>query len=144
MRNTLLAALATLLAGALLAATVAARADDAIKAVYHLSDERLATMVMNNINNHMAADPGVRIVVVAVATGVKAFTFGAQDSGGRPFSDWVDQLTARGVEFRICENSLKALNLAKGDLIANISTVPSGMAEIARLQAREGFVYLRP
>jgi intracellular sulfur oxidation DsrE/DsrF family protein len=144
MRNTLLAALATLLAGALLAATVAARADDAIKAVYHLSDERLATMVMNNINNHMTVDPGVKIVVVAVATGVKAFTFGAQDSGGRPFSDWVDQLTARGVEFRICENSMKALKLTKGDLIANIGTVPSGMAEIARLQAREGFVYIHP
>ena len=136
--------LATLFAAALLMCAVAARAEDAIKAVYHLSDERLATMVMNNINNHMAADPGVRIVVVAVATGVKAFTFGAQDSGGRPFSDWVDQLTARGVEFRICENSMKALNLAKGDLIGNIGTVPSGMAEIARLQAREGFVYLHP
>ena len=97
---------ATLLAGALLTAAVAVHADDVIKTVYHLPDDRLATLAMNNINNHLAADPGVKIVVVALSTGVRAFTFGAQDAGGRPYADWVDQLTAKGVEFRICQNKI--------------------------------------
>ena len=136
--------LATVFALALLMCTVAARAEDAIKAVYHLPDERLATLAMNNINNHLAADPGVKIVVVALSTGVRPFTFGAQDAGGRPYADWVDQLTAKGVEFRICQNSMNALKLTKSDLIDKVVVVPSGVAEVARLQAREGFVYIHP
>jgi uncharacterized protein len=136
--------LATVLAAALLTSAFAARADDVIKTVYHLPDDRLATLAMNNINNHLSADPGVRIVVVALSTGVRAFTFGAQDAGGRPYAEWVEQLTAKGVEFRICQNSMNALKLTKKDLIEKVEVVPSGVAEIARLQAREGFVYIHP
>jgi intracellular sulfur oxidation DsrE/DsrF family protein len=136
--------LATLFAAALLTCAVAARAEDAIKTVYHLPDDRLATLAMNNISNHLVADPGVKIVVVALSTGVRAFTFGAQDAGGRPYADWVDQLAAKGVEFRICQNSMNALKLTQKDLIDKVSVVPSGVAEIARLQAREGFVYIHP
>ena len=136
--------LAPLFAAALLLCVVAARADDVIKTVYHLPDERLATLAMNNISNHLAADPGVKIVVVALSTGVRAFTFGAQDAGGRAYADWVDQLTAKGVEFRICQNSMNAMKLTKNDLIDKVVVVSSGVAEIARLQAKEGFVYIRP
>ncbi len=140
----LLTLLAILFAGALLSGAIAARADDAIKTVYHLPDEKLATLAMNNVSNHLVADPGVKIVVVALSTGVRAFTFGAQDAGGRPYADWVDQLSAKGVEFRICQNSMNALKLTKQDLIDKVSVVPSGVAEIARLQAKEGFVYIHP
>jgi uncharacterized protein len=142
--NNLLMLLAALFIGALMTGSLAVRADDAIKTVYHLPDDRLATLAMNNINNHLAADPGVKIVVVALSTGVRAFTFGAQDAGGRPYAEWVDQLTAKGVEFRICQNSMNALKLTRKDLIDNVQVVPSGVAEIARLQAREGFVYIHP
>jgi uncharacterized protein len=142
--NSLFALLATLFAGVLLTGALAVRADDVIKTVYHLPDDRLATLAMNNIDNHLAADPGVKIVVVALSTGVRAFTFGAQDAGGRPYAEWVDQLTAKGVEFRICQNSMNALKLTRKDLIDNVQIVPSGVAEIARLQAREGFVYIHP
>ncbi len=142
--NSLLTLLATLFAGVLLTGALAVRADDVIKTVYHLPDDRLATLAMNNIDNHLAADPGVKIVVVALSTGVRAFTFGAQDAGGRPYAEWVDQLTAKGVEFRICQNSMNALKLTRKDLIDNVQIVPSGVAEIARLQAKEGFVYIHP
>ncbi len=136
--------LTALFAAALLMCAVAARAEEAIKTVYHLPDEKLATLAMNNINNHLTADPRVKIVVVALSTGVRAFVFGAQDAGGRPYAEWVDQLTAKGVEFRICQNSMNALKLTKSDLIDKLVVVPSGVAEIARLQAREGYVYIRP
>ena len=141
--NALLTLIASLLAGALLAAT-AVRADDVIKTVYHLPDDRLTTLAMNNISNHLSADPRVKIVAVALSTGVRAFTFGAQDASGRPYAEWVDQLSAKGVEFRICQNSMKALQLTQKDLIDKVQVVPSGVAEIARLQAKEGFVYIRP
>lgn len=135
---------ATMLAALLLTLSSPARADDAIKVVYHLADDRQATLAMHNISNHLTAAPGTKIVVVALASGVRAFAFGAQDGSGRPYSEWVDQLAAQGVEFRICQNSMDAMRLGKGDLIDAISVVPSGMAEIARLEAREGYVYIRP
>jgi len=142
--NNLLTLVSTVLAAAVLMCAFAASAEDAIKTVYHLPDDRLATLAMNNINNHLSADPGVKIVVVALSTGVRAFTFGAQDAGSRPYADWVDQLTAKGVAFRICQNSMNALKLTKKDLIDKVEVVPSGVAEIARLQAREGYVYIHP
>jgi len=132
------------LIGVILSAQISARADDTIKTVYHLQDDRVATLAMNNVANHVNAEPGVKIVVVALSTGVRAFTFGAQDAAGRPYAEWVDQLKAKGVEFRICQNSMNALKLTQKDLIENVSTVPSGVAEIARLQAKQGYVYIRP
>ena len=143
-RNFRLMLPATLFAVALLTGTAVARAADVIKTVYHLQDDRLATLAMNNISNHLTADPGVKIVMVALSTGVRAFLFGAQDAAGRPYADWVDQLMAKGVEFRICQNSMTGLGISQKDLIDKLQIVPSGVAEIARLQAKEGFVYIRP
>lgn len=122
----------------------AGAADDPVKVVYHVPDDQNAMLAMMNASNHLAADPGVKIVVVALSRGVKAFVFGAQDATGKPYADWVDQLTARGVEFRMCQNTMTALKIAKTDLVDKVQIVPSGVAEIARLQAREGFVYVRP
>jgi len=137
--------LAVLLAAAMLfGALQGARADEAVKVVYHLSDEQSATLAMFNISNHLSADPGAKIVLVALSRGVKVFTFGAQDATSRPFAEWVDQLTAKGVEFRICQNSMNAYKLTKADLVDKVQIVPSGVAEIARLQTREGYAYIRP
>lgn len=139
--KSLLKAIAVLLA---LGALSAARADEPVKAVYHLQDDQSAMLAMMNASNHLASDPNAKIVVVALSRGVKAFVFGAQDGAGRPYADWVEQLTARGVEFRMCQNTMTALKLAKEDLVDKVQIVPSGVAEIARLQAREGYVYIRP
>lgn len=137
--------LAVLFAAAtLLAATIPSHADDAVRVVYHLPDEQSATLAMFNISNHLSADPAAKIVLVALSRGVKVFTFGAQDATSRPFAEWVDQLSAKGVEFRICQNSMNAYKLTKADLVDKVQVVPSGVAEIARLQSREGYAYIRP
>ena len=128
----------------LLAGVATSHAADPIKVVYHLPDDRAATLAMNNIENHLTAAPGTKIVLVALSTGVRAFAFGAQDAAGRPYAEWVDRLAAKGVEFRICRNSMNALKLTDHDLIDKLVIVPSGVAEIARLQATEGYAYIRP
>lgn len=135
---------ALLMAGFLAVAAGTARADQPVKVVYHLPDEQSATQAMFNISNHLAADPGAKIVLVALSRGVKAFVFGAQDATGKPYADWVDEFSTKGVEFRICQNSMSAFKLTKGDLVDKVQIVPSGVAEIARLQNREGFAYIRP
>ena len=145
MRTTTIRILAMLLLAALpWTATGARAADDAVKVVYHLPDDQAAMLAMMNVANHLATDPNAKIVVVALSRGVKAFVFGAQDATGKPYADWVDQLTARGVEFRMCQNTMTALKIAKTDLVDKVQVVPSGVAEIARLQAREGYAYIRP
>ena len=58
------ALLRVLLGVALLVGAVAGRADEPIKVVYQLSEERLASQTMNNLANHLSAEPGVKIVVV--------------------------------------------------------------------------------
>ena len=56
----------------------------------------------------------------------------------------IGELAGRGVEFRVCQNTLTARKLDASKVAMEAKIVPSGVAEVARLQAREGFVYLRP
>ncbi len=53
-------------------------------------------------------------------------------------------LVDRGVEFRVCAATLSARNIAKEDLLDTAVVVPSGISEIARLQLKEGYAYLKP
>jgi intracellular sulfur oxidation DsrE/DsrF family protein len=56
----------------------------------------------------------------------------------------VAALARQGVEFRVCNNTLTAHNIDKSELVPEISLVPAGVVEIARLQAQEGYAYIRP
>ena len=62
----------------------------------------------------------------------------------QPFAGAIGELAGRGVEFRVCQNTLTARKLDASKVAMEAKIVPSGVAEVARLQAREGFVYLRP
>ncbi len=116
-----------------------------IKTVYHVnSGVESAAAVLNNIGNHLNADPQARIVVVAHGAGIEFLLNEARDSQGREFSGPVSALAARGVDFRVCNNTLVSRGIDAGRLLMEAKLVPSGVAEVARLQAREGFVYLKP
>lgn len=137
-------AAAALIAGA---AATPAFAQDApqIKAVYHLTnglDE--AQRAMGNIRNHLNADPKAKIVVVGNGNGIEFMLDGAKDKNGNPFDATIQDLKGKGVEFRLCNNTLVTRKIDKSRVIPDVSIVPSGVAEAANLQARERFVYLRP
>ena len=133
-----------LLAGALMAG-VAAQAQEAIKVVYHLSEGiPQASRAIQNIRNHLAADPKAKIVVVTHGLGIDFLIDGATNQMEQPFSGSVADLASKGVEFRVCNNTLVSRKIDANKLLMETKVVPSGVAEVARLQAREGFVYLRP
>ena len=116
-----------------------------IKVVYHLVDGvAQSTRAIGNIRNHLAADPSAKIVVVAHGQGIDFLLDGANNAAGQPFSGSVSDLAAKGVEFRVCNNTLVTRNISADKVLLEAKIVPSGVAEVARLQAREGFVYLRP
>ena len=119
--------------------------DDPVRVVYHFdSGFDQSTKGLRNIKNHLDVDPKTKIVVVAHAQGVQFLLDGAVNATGNPFNIPVEELAARGVEFRVCEITLKSNKIDAKKLLPQTKLVPSGVVEIGRLQAKEGFVYLKP
>ena len=115
------------------------------KVVYHLSEGLAqATNGLRNINNHLEVNPGAKIIVVSHALGVDFMMKGAKDKNGNTYEDLVEQLVQRGVQFDVCEITLRNRQLSKDQFISYATFVPSGVAEITRLQQREGYAYLKP
>jgi len=115
------------------------------KVVYHLNAGlEQASDGLRNIRNHLEVDPKAKIVVVAHARGVDFLMKGAKDTNGNKYEDLVEQLALRGVQFDVCEITLRNRRLDRQQFIADVTYVPSGVAEITRLQQREGFAYLKP
>jgi uncharacterized protein len=142
----LIAATLLLLALPVVAAEPAAIKSEASKrtVVYHIDDSQRAIPMIRNLNNHHAADPGIRIIVVALGAGVDFLLADAADARGNSYDALVDPLMLDGVEFRVCANTLKARGIDPATLIPDVVVVPSGVAEIARLQLEEGAAYIKP
>ena len=115
------------------------------KVVYHLnSGLEQASDGLRNIRNHLEVNPKAQIVVVAHALGVDYLMKGAKDRNGNPYDVAVEQLVLQGVRFDVCEITLRNRKMTREQFIPEAIFVPSGVAEIARLQQREGYAYLRP
>lgn len=122
-----------------------AQATQQVKVVYHINtDVNTVPAILNNIRNHMNADPKAKIVVVTHGPGINFLLQDAKDSQGREFSGTVSDLASKGIEFRVCNNTLTSRNISPDRLLMETKIVPSGVAEVARLQALEGYVYLKP
>ena len=122
-----------------------AAAADSVKVIYHLNEGlEQASNGLRNIRNHLSVDPTAKIVVVTHAAGINFLLEGAKDKNGNPYEIIVDDLTAKGVDFRVCNFTLQSRGIDKSKVHPEAKIVPSGVAEVARLQAREGFVYLKP
>lgn len=126
-------------------AASAAWAQDAIKVVYHLNEGvQQASRAIGNIRNHLNADPSAKIVVVTHGPGIDFLLDGAKNLLDQPFAGAIGELASKGVEFRVCANTLKSRNIDPSKVVLEAKVVPSGVAEVAKLQAKEGYVYLRP
>jgi hypothetical protein len=114
------------------------------KVVYHINDASVARAALRNIQNHITASPDAKIVVVTHGKGIDFLLNDAKDEKGEPYQTQVAGLKEKGVDFRVCRNTLKSRNLDDSAVMMDATVVPSGVAEIGRLQAKEGFVYLKP
>ena len=115
------------------------------KVVYHINaGTTQASDGLRNIGNHLEVNPNAKIVVVSHALGVDFLMKGAKDKNGAKYEDLVEQLKRRGVQFDVCEITLRNRKMTKDQFIEYATFVPSGVAEVTRLQQREGYAYLRP
>lgn len=114
------------------------------KVVFHLDGAQAARWSLMLARSYLDDVPKAQIVFVAYGPGVDFLLEDAEDSHGDPFEYRVWNLARRGVGFRVCSATLKARGLSASDLIDVAEVVPSGISEIARLQIRENFAYLKP
>ncbi len=114
------------------------------KVVYHINDSAVARLAMRNVQNHITANPEAKIVVVTHGKGIDFLLDDAKDEKGEPYQPQVAGLKDKGVDFRVCRNTLTGRKLDEKAVILDATVVPSGVAEIGRLQAKEGYVYLKP
>ncbi len=115
------------------------------KVVYHLNEGTdQAARAMRNIRNHLEADPTAKIQVVTHGRGIDFLLKDAKKPTGDAFANDVEELALRGIEFKVCSNTLETRKINRTQVITDGKIVASGVAEVARLQAKEGYVYLRP
>ena len=106
-------------------------------------DHAYFQLFLRNITAHIEATDGkVEIRVVSFAAGVKLFQMAKNDPA---LAADLDRLRAKGVRFMVCRNTLKGMGLRPQDLygVQGADIVPSGVAELARLQG-QGYVYIHP
>ncbi|MCY1366200.1 DsrE/DsrF-like family protein [compost metagenome] len=82
--------------------------------------------------------------MVAFGYGIDFLVEGAKDARGNSFESPVGALAAEGVEFRVCRNTLTARRITESQLLMEAKVVQAGVVEIARLQAEEGYAYIKP
>ena len=59
-----------------------------------------------------------------------------------PLAERIAKDKASGVEFAVCQNTLRARKLTPSDLLPSATTVDSGVAEIVRRQ-EAGWAYIK-
>ena len=133
-------------------AAAGAAADDAApdpvgpdKVVYHFSSGlEQASAGLEGIRNHLEVNPKAQITVVTLAAGVDFLLKGAKTARGNDYRHAVEDLELQGVKFRVCEITLRERGLQHDRFVPEARFVASGVAEIARLQRREGYAYIKP
>jgi intracellular sulfur oxidation DsrE/DsrF family protein len=114
---------------------------EGIRVVFQVSEgTKQAKLALYMAKRDLDLDPRAQVVIVAYGEGVQFLQSDTLFSDEGPK---VAALAARGVVFKVCENSLRAGNLLRRDLLPRVEVVLSGTLEIARLQ-RAGYAYIRP
>lgn len=119
-------------------------ASEPIRAVYHINEVEKARGLLANVRNHLRDDPTTQIVVVANGAGIEWLLKDAVDKGGLAFAPALEELSAQGVQFKVCRNTLTSRKLTDEAVAEQVSVVQAGVGEIARLQARQGYIYIKP
>ncbi len=117
------------------------------KVVYHINmdDPKVLKAAMGNVQNHINAvgKENIDLRVVMHGPGVALLQLANKDAD---MADKVSNLKRQGIHFNVCANTLKGKKINyKTDLyeVGEKDIVPSGVAEIAHLQA-QGFSYVKP
>lgn len=130
------------LAASTVAETIAADVDKP-KVVFQINDAANASTVLRFVTNYLVTEPSARIAVVGYSSGIDFMLADAKDARGNAYELQLQALAERGVEFKVCNNTLKSRNLTADAVGKQATVVPSAVNEIIRLQTREGYAYFQ-
>ncbi len=149
---------AVLFAATLFASNAIADGYGKQKVVYHINYDNAKAQAgaLRNIQNHINAVGKENLDLKVVLHGKGLTLLLEPGAGGKTkFSagNATDAITAKiaglkgqGVEFNVCANTLRGKKVSYEDDLYDVSKsdiVPSGVAELAKLQA-QGYAYIRP
>ncbi|HEY8025151.1 MAG TPA: DsrE family protein [Burkholderiaceae bacterium] len=107
------------------------------KVVYHVDDPALVRMTLANAANHLQVSPKAKISILANGKAISMMTPGEHSAA-------IADLQAKGVRFLACHNSMNAFGIEESKLVPGAVVVPSGVAELSRLQGAEHYSYIKP
>ena len=93
---------------------------------------------LKNIENILKAVKDARVQVVCHGMGISLLVKSKTKHAAK-----VESLMKHGVRFVACENTMRQKGLTPADLLAGVTTVPSGAVEVIRKQ-QEGYGYFKP
>ena len=128
------------------------------KVVYHINydNPKAQAGALRNIQNHINAVGAAKLVLKVVMHG-KGLTLLLEPDSAKDtkfkVGNSTDEMQAKisglknqGVEFKVCANTLRGKKISYEDDLYDVSKadiVPSGVAELAHLQA-QGYAYIKP
>ncbi len=116
------------------------KASAILNAVVHVNfeDSNRQEHALGNIENILKEVPEAKVEVVSHGEGITLIQKSKSEHGEK-----IAALIKQGVKFVGCENTMKKKSIEKGDLVAGVTTVPSGAVEVLRKQ-QQGYGYFRP
>ncbi len=132
------------LIGFALPAWTADAAKTGAKVIFHVDETSNARWAMMLASSYLDDSPRAKIVFVTYGPGIDFLLEDTKDRRGQPYDPAVLNLVEKGVEFRVCAETLAARNIAREDVLDAAIIIPSGITEIVRLQGQEGYAYLKP
>lgn len=117
------------------------------KVVYHLNYDNTKRQkgMLRNINNHIKAVGAKKLDLRVVMHG-KGYTMLQTANNDLQLQNTIIKLKDKGIKFQLCANTIRGKKLDESKLFGfdpKNDKVPSGVAEIAKLQ-KKGFAYIRP
>jgi intracellular sulfur oxidation DsrE/DsrF family protein len=109
--------------------------------VFHFADGTAEqTHAVANVANLLADESTdvENVALVANGAGIKLLSTETSE-----VPDQVRDLVEEGVSFRACRNSMEAFDMSEDDLVEGVETVPAGVGELTKLQALEGYAYIK-
>jgi uncharacterized protein len=93
--------------------------------------------IVGQVKNILTAWPNAEVEVVCHSSGLDLLT-----SAKSEVSKILSELSAKGVIFSACNNSMRKRNVKKEDLVSVAGVVPSAMIQLTRRQ-EEGWAYVK-
>jgi uncharacterized protein len=113
--------------------------------VFQMNEDnpKLWNLMLNNIDNIIKAmgKDHVDIKVVTYGPGINMFRKNSSSVLDR--LETLKTLVGKGVEYTVCSNTMKAMNVDRQDIVEFVDDIYPGIVRIIELQEK-GYVYVRP